>query len=119
MKYLITILIFLGLIITPVWAEHLDNIQWDGKIIGDNCYLTMRPALYAGRIGANTKPTPVEYGSFAGYSCPISTGSDGEELFFRDYVPGRWDGKSDIVVRVRCALATAETSNEDFRFILS
>lgn len=80
--------------------------------------LTMRPALVAGRIGAQNKPTPVVVGAHAGYSFPIFN-SDDEEIFFREYVAGRWDGLSDITVSVICCLAAAEDVGDYFKFQLS
>jgi hypothetical protein len=77
--------------------------------------LTMRPSLNAGYIAAKTKPTPVSVGAHAGYSMPIYN-SDDEELFFREYVAGRWDGATDITISLICCLAGAETAGEDFRF---
>jgi len=82
--------------------------------------LTMRPTLVAGRIGALTKPTPVELGAHAGYSLPIYN-SDDEELFFRDYIPGRWDGASNIVCTVICCLDTTQSGGvtKNFKLQLS
>lgn len=88
-------------------------------ILDSNTYrLTMRPSLVAGRIGTLAKPTPVEVGCHAGYSMPIWA-SDDEELFFREYVAGRWDGATNITCSVICCLASAETAGEDFRFELA
>jgi hypothetical protein len=89
-------------------------------------YLSMRPTLITGalvRSGSATTvvPTPVVVGSHAGYSMPIWSNPANvyEELFFREYVAGRWNGTTDIVVSILCALASAETVNEDFRFELA
>ena len=81
--------------------------------------LTMRPALVAGRIQGTTKPATVTVGAHAGYSLPIYN-SDYEELFFRDYVPGRWDGASNITCTVICCLATTQTGGvtKDFKLQL-
>lgn len=84
--------------------------------------LTMRPSLVAGRItAAGGIPTPVVVGCHAGYSMPIwsSPANQYEELYFREYVAGRWDGASDITVSIICCLASAETAGEDFAFQLS
>lgn len=80
--------------------------------------LSLRPQLYAGRVGGVSKPTFVTYGACAGYSFPIFS-SDDEELFFRESLPGRWDGASDITGYLVCALAGAEDVNDDFAFQLS
>jgi hypothetical protein len=83
-------------------------------------YLTNRPALYYGKYtgpGA-PKPTPVERGGVLGFSMPIYAGDD-EELFFRDHVPGRWNGASDITVEAKCYIDTANTAGEKFQFQLS
>lgn len=84
--------------------------------------LTMRPALVAGKIsGAGDIPTTVAVGVHAGYSLPIwsTPANQYEELYFRDHIAGRWDGASDITVTVKCALAAAETTGEDFRLQLA
>lgn len=80
--------------------------------------LTMRPALVAGYVAAKTKPTPVSVGSHAGYSLPVYS-SDDEELFFRDYIPGRWDGASNFTVSVLCCLAGAEDVGDKFKLQVS
>jgi hypothetical protein len=86
----------------------------DGK-----CYLTMRPTLYAGVVAGAGKPTSVNVGIHAGYSLPVGNGADGELLYFRDYVPGRWDGESDPVVSVLCFIDTANTAGEEFALTLN
>jgi hypothetical protein len=45
--------------------------------------------------------------------------SDDEELFFREYVAGRWDGASNITASVICCLAGAEDVGDKFQFQLS
>ncbi|MDH7506202.1 MAG: hypothetical protein QHH15_00240 [Candidatus Thermoplasmatota archaeon] len=80
--------------------------------------LTMRPSLVAGKIGAVGKPTPVEIGVHAGYSMPVYSNDD-EELFFREYIAGRWDGASNITVSVIVVLAGAEDVGDKFKFQLS
>lgn len=82
--------------------------------------LTMRPSLIAGRIQGTSKPATVAIGAHAGYSMAIYN-NDYEELFFRDYVPGRWDGASNITCMVICCLATTQTGGtaKDFKLQLS
>jgi hypothetical protein len=80
--------------------------------------LTLRPQLYAGRIGGVTKPTFVTYGANAGYSFPIYNNDD-EEMFFREHIPGRWDGASDISAVFVFYLSGAEDAGDNFRFQLS
>jgi hypothetical protein len=70
--------------------------------------LTMRPTLVAAYVAAKTRPTPVSIGCHAGYSLPIWNNDD-EELFYREYVAGRWDGASDIVCSVICCLESTQT----------
>lgn len=91
------------------------NLTWAGTF---KKKLTMRPSLVAGRVLGTTKPTAVIVGSHAGYSMPVWS-SDDEELYFREYIAGRWDGASDITVSLIVCLAAAETVGEDFRFKLS
>jgi hypothetical protein len=80
--------------------------------------LTLRPTLVAGLVAQNSKPTSVTVGAHTGYSLPVYN-SDNEELFFRSYVPGRWDGESDITVSVICVLAGAEDVGDKFKLQLS
>ena len=80
--------------------------------------LTLRPQLYAGRVGGVTKPTFVVLGAYAGYSFPIYA-SDDEELFFRESIPGRWDGASNINAYAVVMLSAAEDVGDKFQFRLS
>ena len=80
--------------------------------------LTIRPAIVAGKIAAQSKPTTVTVGAHTGYSLPVYN-SDNEELFFRSYVPGRWDGASDITCSVICVLAGAEDVGDKFQLQVS
>lgn len=79
-------------------------------------HLSMRPYIEAGRIGANVKPTIVDLGAITGYSLPLHTTD--EEIFFNEYIAGRWDGASNITVAVIGYLDTAETANDDFNLTL-
>jgi hypothetical protein len=100
-------------------TDHVDIT--DGVITFANAakrLLTMRPTLYAGSVAGSGKPSSVQVGIHAGYSLPISNGADGEVLYFRDYVPGRWDGVTDPIVSVICCLDTANTAGEDFAITL-
>jgi hypothetical protein len=47
-----------------------------------------------------------------------SAGND-EELYFSEYIAGRWDGASNITCSVIGYLASAETDGDDFAFQLS
>ena len=67
---------------------------------------------------AHTKPTQVAIGVFKGFSFPIYA-ADNEELFFRETVPERWDGASDIVFHVKIALVNTEDVGDVFKFQLS
>lgn len=73
-------------------------------------YLRFRPVLDQNAIGKNLKPDVVYRGLVRGFSMPIYA-SDAEELFFTEpYVPRRWDGASDIIVRVSGYLDTANNT---------
>lgn len=91
------------------------NMTWGGTY---KKKLTMRPSLNAGKIAGAGKPTAVAIGAHSGYSLPVYN-NDNEELFFRDYVPGRWDGASDITVSAICCLAAAEDVGDKFKLQLS
>ena len=80
--------------------------------------LTLRPQLYAGRVGGVAKPTFVVLGAYAGYSFPIYA-SDEEQLFFRESIPGRWDGASNINAYAVVMLSAAEDVGDKFQFQLS
>lgn len=80
--------------------------------------LTMRPSLVAGKVAEKGKPTSIDIGVHSGYSMPVYN-SDDEELFFREYVAGRWDGASDITVSAIVCLAGAEDVGDKFKFQLS
>ena len=81
-------------------------------------HLSMRPAFVAGRTGGVSKPTMIAVGAFGTYSMPIFAADD-EELYWRLQVPGRWDGSSNIIYHLVCALAGAEDVNDNFRMQLS
>lgn len=79
-------------------------------------YLRFRPVLDQDMIRKNTKPDVVYRGLVRGFSMPIYA-SDAEELFFTEpYCPARWDGASDIIVRVSGYL---DTANDTKRFKLN
>jgi hypothetical protein len=81
-------------------------------------YLSMRPAFVAGRIQGTAKPASVNIGAYAVYSMPIYN-NDGQELYWRLQVPGRWDGASNPIYYLVVALSEAETLGDDFRMQLS
>jgi len=80
--------------------------------------LTVRPTIELCRVTVNGKPTLTTLGAAQGYSLPVYNDDD-EELFFRDFIPVRWNGQSDFTVRVKGYLSSAETVNDDFRLQLS
>lgn len=69
-------------------------------------------------MGAMTKPTSVERGAFHGWSFPVFNNDD-QEVFGKMFVPGRWNGSSDITVYLRTCLAAAEDVGDKFKFQLS
>lgn len=86
--------------------------------VNTNHKLSMRPQMFAGRVGGVAKPTFVTLGAYGGYSFPIYQNDD-EELVFREYIPGRWNEASNITATMTVCLASAETAGEDFRMQLS
>ena len=76
--------------------------------------LTLRPEINIDEIKKQLKPTQVQRGIFFGYSMPIYA-ADNEELFFAQKVPERWDGASDIRVKILVALAGAEDVGDKFK----
>lgn len=96
-------------------TETTGQISWGGTY---KKKLSMRPAFVAGSIAGAGKPTAVDVGVWAGYSMPISDGTDDEVLYWRLTVPGRWDGASDIIYTAIVCLSAAETEGDDFKFQL-
>jgi len=81
-------------------------------------WLTLRAEMdYTAQIAAS-KPTQVSIGVAKGFSMPIYS-ADNEELFFRETVPDRWDGVSDIIFHIKVALAAGEDVDDYFKFQLS
>lgn len=101
-------------------STNYTKIDTDGSITfaGTNKrHLSMRPTIVLGNVSNPIKPTIVQYGAYSGYSLPIYN-SDDEELFFNEYVAGRWDGVSNLTVSVIGYLDTAETADDDFNLSL-
>jgi hypothetical protein len=80
--------------------------------------LTLRPEMDSVAQLAHSKPTQVSLGVYKGYSFPIYSADD-EEIYFRETVPGRWDGKSDITFHIYIALAAAEDAGDRFQMRFS
>ena len=98
-----------------------DNIKIDPDtgitFTGDaKMRLSMRPFIEIGDIAVQEKPTVVSYGATKGYSLPLYAAN--EEIFFSEYIVGRWDGASNITVSVIGYLDTAETADDDFKLSL-
>jgi hypothetical protein len=80
--------------------------------------LTMRPTAIPSKIsGGLFVPTPVDIGAYTGYSLPNYSAD--EELFYKEYAPGRWDGTSDVSATVICCLGEAEDVSDRFALQLS
>jgi hypothetical protein len=101
-------------------AATYTDIGVDGAItfVGLVRHLAMRPAFVAGVIAKTIKPTSETVGVFSGYSLPVHN-DDGEELFWRLSVPGRWNGTDNITYYIIACLATAETVDKTFQIQLS
>lgn len=120
-----------GDVSTSAWAlpaAHIggasDYMSVDGSgvasLVGSaKRILRMRPVMDVAKyIGGSSKPTYVTRGAVGGYSFPIYA-SDDEELFFRDIVPGRWDGSTSWTCGLFVYLASAEDVGDKFKFQLS
>ena len=102
-------------------APNITTIGADGKIsMGGTAkgVLTLRPEIDFAAQLAHSKPTQVTVGIFKGFSFPVYSADD-EELFFRETVPERWDGVSDIAFHVAFVLAGAEDVDDNFKFQFS
>lgn len=81
-------------------------------------YLSMRPQLsYASIIGQGA-PTATTLGTYSGFTMPVWN-NDAQQLFFREYIAGRWDGTSDITFSIVYVLGAAETVGEDISWSLA
>ena len=80
--------------------------------------LILRPTFDVTPQIAQTKPTRVSLGLASVYSMPVYA-ADNEELFYRDIVPGRWDGVSNITFCVIAALSGAEDVGDKFNLQFS
>jgi len=84
--------------------------------------IRLRPELDSNEIRVNAVPDEVtipDGGLYKGYSLPVwSAPAEHEELYFRQNVPRRWDGASDITASVVAALDTANTDRK-FRLQLA
>lgn len=86
--------------------------------------LSMRPTILPSKVvkvGADylVVPTMIDYGATTGYSLPLYSAGNDEELYFSEYIAGRWDGASNITVSVIGYLGAAEDANDDFKLQLS
>jgi len=81
-------------------------------------WLTLRPEINQDEIRKELKPVLVQRGVFFGYSMPVYA-ADNEEIFFKQEVPGRWDGVSNIILHVTVALAGTEDIGDGFNLQFS
>ncbi|MBU0846764.1 hypothetical protein KKH23_06195, partial [Patescibacteria group bacterium] len=72
---------------------------------------------------AHAVPTELTIGKYKGFAFPV--GGANEEIFLRDHVPHRWDGVSDLVLRILVASghneagAGGEDIGDKFQFRLA
>jgi hypothetical protein len=89
----------------------MSNYNASNDYSGHTYSVRVRPSIDFGRIGGQTKPTPVTLGAFSTLSLPIYN-SDNEEIYFNHSVIRRWNGVSDIIVGCRAIIDTANTSKK-------
>jgi len=84
----------------------------------DKKYLELRPQLDEADIAGHGSPTLATVGVFKGFSLPIwdGGGNNNEELYFIICVTDRWDGESDILIHINCALANAGESGNSYQW---
>jgi hypothetical protein len=89
-------------------------------LAGQPRHVAIRPAWALGRVGAQVKPTEVQYGAWNFYQMPVYSNDD-QELFWHMHIPGRWDGASNIIYKLFVALggASAEDVGDKFKFQLT
>jgi hypothetical protein len=108
-------------------ASNYIDVAADGvlALIGTaKRHLSMRPTIMPSKVVKSGSdylivPTMVDRGAATGYSLPIYSAGNDEEIFFSEYIAGRWDGASDIVCSVIGYIDTAETDGDDFALQLS
>ena len=115
-----------GIVYTPAkktigYAEDVTKL--DAEVVALETFLspkllTIRPRILINLTQTPAKPTQVQRGAFFGYSLPIYN-ADNEELFFQQRVPHRWDGASDIRIKIRAVLSAGEDVGDKFKFQLS
>ncbi len=80
-------------------------------------FITRRPKIDIVHQISHAVPDEVQHGMFFGYSMPVH--SDDEELYFKSFVPYRYDGASDITFHIFCYSAGTEDVGDYFKFQLS
>ncbi|GAG81432.1 unnamed protein product, partial [marine sediment metagenome] len=98
------------------FARVHEIIQLAGLATGT---LSLRPEVNVDEIKKQNKPDQVHIGTgaFFGHSMPVYA-ADNEELYYRQIIPSRWDGTSDVVLHVECGLGDAEDVGDYFKFQL-
>ena len=81
-------------------------------------WLVLRPEINQDEVRKVLKPDLLQRGVFFGYSMPVYD-TDNEELFFKQEVPGRWDGISNFRIHLTVALTGTEDIGDKFQFQLS
>jgi len=102
---------------TLTFAEDITKL--DDEVVAVETFLspkkmTLRPEINIDEIKKSLKPTQVQRGIFFGYSLPVYD-ADNEELFFVQKVPERWDGASDIRIKISVALSSGEDVGNKFK----
>jgi len=100
-----------------------DTTKLDDEVVALETFLspkllTLRPEINLDEIKKQLVPDQVQRGIFFGYSMPVFA-DDHEELYISQRVPSRWDGASNIRIKIRIALAGAEDIGDKFKFQLS
>jgi len=82
--------------------------------------LTLRAEVNVDEVKKQAVPLQAQIGAgaFFGYTMPIYA-ADHEELYFKENVPGRWDGASDVTIHFLVCLEDAEDVGDYFKFQLS
>lgn len=102
--------------------ENYAYINSDGNLVlfgKAKRLLTFRPEINQDEVRKRGVPEAVQVGVFFGYSMPVYTAENLEELFFKQRVPYRWDGVYNPNARIKVALAGAEGVDDNFKFQLS
>ena len=91
------------------------GVEFEASDVG---WLTKVPVINVDEIKKQLKPTQVQIGAFFGYSLPVYN-NDNEEIYYKQMVPERWNGTTNIHFCLMFALSGSEDVGDKFKIQLS